>query len=355
MKKCIAFLYLFCIACLCLSCISCLHEEEALFPVWVPTWQGIKYKVDVTGGDRRYGFIDESGKCIIPLEYDYAFGFAEGLAHVSKDGRGYYINKENEVVLELGTMLSSRFSDGYARVSEKGLYGYIDKSGRVVIPLIYKDAMDFSEGLAFVKEEINGKMRCIDKENNIIFEGEYKKCNPFKNGYAIVHKKNGKESSPVLLDRSGKEYVLPTGYEMLVPQIDRDGNLLLKKNDSFFLYSIKHNSISRFFPDYEVFTDSETSKEGLKDRTGRILIEPMYDFVRLPDNDGFVHVGIWYESEEKFKEGFLSTTGDVLIPIEFEILSDFENNLAAFLPYRSNGGYVSRKGQIYYYKDYMQQ
>lgn len=347
MKKCIAFLYLLCIA--------CLYGEEALFRVYVPAQQGIKYTIDVSGGDRRYGFIDESGKCIIPLEYDYAVGFAEGLAYVQKDGRGYYINKENEVVLELGTMSGWQFSDGYARVGEKGLYGYIDKSGRVVIPLVYREAMDFSEGLAFVKEEINGKMRCIDKKNNIIFEGEYKKCNPFKNGYAIVHKKNGKESTPVLLDRSGKESALPTGYEVLMPQVDRDGNLLLKKNDSFFLYSIKHNRVSRFFPDYEVFTDSETSKEGLKDRAGRVLIEPMYDFVRLPDSDGFVRVGIWYESEEKFKEGFLSTTGDVLIPIEFEFLSDFENNLAAFSPFRSDGGYVSREGQIYYYKDYMQQ
>ena len=44
-----------------------------------------------------------------------------------------------------------------------------------------------------------------------------------------------------------------------------------------------------------------------------------------------------------------------MIPIEFEFLSDFENNLAAFSPFRSDGGYVSREGQIYYYKDYMQQ
>ena len=147
MKKCIAFLYLFCIACLCLSCISCLHEEEALFPVWVPTWQGIKYKVDVTGGDRRYGFIDESGKCIIPLEYDYAFGFAEGLAHVSKDGRGYYINKENAEIHFIGALQTNK-----------------------VKHIIDKVTMIHSLDRLSLAEEINKQAKKIGKTMNVLCE-----------------------------------------------------------------------------------------------------------------------------------------------------------------------------------------
>ena len=66
---------------------------------------------------KGYGYIDKTGKEVIPCKYNYLGGFYEGLAYVHLDDK----------------------------------WGFIDKSGNEVIPCRYDDAGNFSEGLAEVK------------------------------------------------------------------------------------------------------------------------------------------------------------------------------------------------------------
>ncbi|MBK9634136.1 MAG: WG repeat-containing protein [Bacteroidetes bacterium] len=44
------------------------------------------------------GFIDKTGRVIIPLIYDDAFPFSEGLARVKNDNKTYYINKQGQCI-----------------------------------------------------------------------------------------------------------------------------------------------------------------------------------------------------------------------------------------------------------------
>ncbi|GHV47338.1 hypothetical protein FACS1894181_00590 [Bacteroidia bacterium] len=44
------------------------------------------------------GFIDTSGKEVIPLIYDDALSFSNGLARVTLNGKRIYINKQGEYV-----------------------------------------------------------------------------------------------------------------------------------------------------------------------------------------------------------------------------------------------------------------
>ena len=57
----------------------------------------------------KYGFIDQTGKVVIPLKYDDALYFNEGLASVKRNGK----------------------------------WGFIDKDGKVMIPLKYDDAYHY--------------------------------------------------------------------------------------------------------------------------------------------------------------------------------------------------------------------
>ena len=61
--------------------------------------------------DKKYGFIDKTGKEVIPIKYDNAWGFSEELANV--------------------------------RLNNK--WGFIDKTGKEVTPIKYDDASSFSE------------------------------------------------------------------------------------------------------------------------------------------------------------------------------------------------------------------
>ena len=87
----------------------------------------------------KYGFIDKTGKEVIPIKYDDAYSFSEGLALVKLNNK----------------------------------YGFIDKTGKEVIPIKYDDAYSFSKisSLALVKLEgkwfyINQKGECVKDCNN---------------------------------------------------------------------------------------------------------------------------------------------------------------------------------------------
>jgi hypothetical protein len=75
--------------------------------------------------NRKYGFIDKTGKEIVTPMYDEAQFFFEGFAKVKLNGK----------------------------------VGFIDKTGKEIVPPKYDEAQFFFEGLAFVK--LNGKEFCI--------------------------------------------------------------------------------------------------------------------------------------------------------------------------------------------------
>lgn len=81
--------------------------SDGLAPVY-------KYSRKEGGGSvLKAGFVDKTGKLVIPYEYDSVWPF----------------------------------SDGCARVEKNSKYGFISKRGRVVVPIKCENALCFSEGL----------------------------------------------------------------------------------------------------------------------------------------------------------------------------------------------------------------
>ncbi|WNM18475.1 WG repeat-containing protein [Flavobacterium capsici] len=201
-----------------------------------------------------YGFIDKSGKLVIPHEYPFVFDtamydgwvFVDGKAKVYKDKRIFYIDKTGKelkdgaiVAQELkafsdkpfnrfgkwgfkdqsGKVIvapkynsSHQFREGLAAVSIGGSYdeefdmvlgskyGFIDNTGKEVIALKYESINDgFYEGLAAVK--LNGKWGYINTAGNEVIPFQYSEAFIFMNGKAKV-RKDGKE---FFIDKTGKE------------------------------------------------------------------------------------------------------------------------------------------------------
>ena len=46
--------------------------------------------------DGKLGFIDKTGKEVIPCVYDYVYAFHDGFVQVINDGEPYYIDKNNQ-------------------------------------------------------------------------------------------------------------------------------------------------------------------------------------------------------------------------------------------------------------------
>lgn len=84
-----------------------------------------------------YGFIDRTGRMVIPCDMDYADDFHDGLALFVKDGRAGFIDKSGAVVIPCEFDQATSFENGRAVVKKNGAYGEIDTTGREVIPCIY--------------------------------------------------------------------------------------------------------------------------------------------------------------------------------------------------------------------------
>ncbi len=170
----------------------------------------------------KYGFIDTTGKIIVPPIYDEAIPFSNGFAAVRHGKFWGFIDKTGKEIIPLQYESACSFSkEGLACVGaapdrsgvsiadeqsmqyESGYnvyYGYIDKKGNWAIKPQFTKAGSFSDGLAAVSTNY-GKLGYIDKTGKFIIPPKYDYANDFKYGFALV-KINMLEA--VYIDPSGK-------------------------------------------------------------------------------------------------------------------------------------------------------
>ena len=83
-------------------------------------------------------------------KYDYAGGFKEGLAKVELKGKWGFVDATGKEVVPLKYDGVGYFHDGLAGVRLDGKEGFVNKKGEEVIPLKYDSVGSFDEGLAVV-------------------------------------------------------------------------------------------------------------------------------------------------------------------------------------------------------------
>lgn len=241
----------------------------------------------------KWGFIDKKGKVVISFQFDDAHwdGFSEGLAAVKVGDKWGFINKtgkfeikpqflevglpfkggfagvhENEwswstidrtgKILEGVNVWDSTYHDGRMLFYKDSKFGFKDEENNIVVEPVYDIVYDYSEGLAAVKQgELWG---FIDKDGKEIIPFQYVNVHSFEDGIAVVQKESSWEW--VALDKSGKELsILGDSYDKL----------------SNFINGTAICSID--------------NKYGVIDFSGKILITPVYAYVRrletvLPEN-----------------------------------------------------------------------
>lgn len=124
----------------------------------------------------KFGFIEASGKVIIPIVYDEITDFRfwgetePGLLARTRIGEKYgYIRDrigELTVLLEAKYTELRAFQDGAARVSDGNKWGFIDKNGTFFIPLEYDMVEPFENGYSKVTK--GAKVFYIDRENRCV-------------------------------------------------------------------------------------------------------------------------------------------------------------------------------------------
>jgi WG containing repeat len=154
--------------------------------------------VAAVGIDDKLGYIDNSGKIVIPAIYDVdgllSNKFYKGVAIVVKDKKFGLINKKGENITDFVYGRISNFKNGLAKAYKFNTgIGYINTKGKEVIPTIYEIIVKFgdqeyNDGLVPVRK--NGKIGYVDSTGNVIIPFNYNDGNSFYEGLARVEKEN---------------------------------------------------------------------------------------------------------------------------------------------------------------------
>jgi hypothetical protein len=99
----------------------------------------------VCNKEGKFGYIDKTGKVVIPFRYEPAYD----------DGAELYYSQP-----------CYDFHEGLARIYDRNasLFGFIDREGNEVFPFQFDDAYDLCEGLALVMRD--GQYGFIDTKGN---------------------------------------------------------------------------------------------------------------------------------------------------------------------------------------------
>ena len=152
----------------------------------------------------KWGYVNNSGKLVIPIQYDFAFDFSEGLANVSDLGSTgiTFIDRQGNIQIRIPKGTAGDFREGVAPVyldrsldgqdweteyidtngktkfsvegygeefydglavlivrngkavsNENSSYGFVNRTGKTVIEPRFGEALHFSDGLAAVRTE----------------------------------------------------------------------------------------------------------------------------------------------------------------------------------------------------------
>jgi WG containing repeat len=212
--------------------------------------------------DGKMGFIDEHGDMVIAPAFERAFGFLDGQATVEVNGREGIIDRTGNFIFEPKYASVGHIIEGRAQFQLGDRYGFLDESGKTVIEPRFSQVRDFKDGLAWVETIVeesgpNGQTQrrqrvgFIDTAGEYVIEPKYQVIQPFAGGLAAVNTRDHQNPLWGYIDRAGA-MVIPAQFSQA-------------RSFSEGLAAVRTR-------------DGEGGKWGFIDSSGAVIIPPQFDW-----------------------------------------------------------------------------
>ena len=212
----------------------------------------------------KTGYIDKTGRIVIPYQFAYAGPFQEGRAAVVLDGQCYvqaregigaftppsvraatdcgdipesirlrcdegYIDRNGKFLFRFDSVRD--FSEGVAAVERAGKWGFIGTEGAFEIPAQFEEARSFSGGLAAVKQ--TGKWGYIDRHGVFVINPRFNWAERFSDGMALTSMGYINRSGRVVaIEKNGTAFVQGLAHVSLsddqMGYIDHEGKVVFR-------------------------------------------------------------------------------------------------------------------------------
>jgi len=195
--------------------------NQGLAPFYIVDWE------TETGA---WGFIDKTGKIVIPAQYPdimvtnqftefKVFGETGMATAMNQDGKWGMIDKTGKVVIPFKYDAMHMYSEGLVAFCLDGKYGYLDHNGKVAIENKYKAATPFNNGLALVHD--GEKAYLIDRYGNPVKGSEKANINTYfktaSDGSFIVYTID----TYLIIEEDGKYGYSKIDYTPALPKADQ--------------------------------------------------------------------------------------------------------------------------------------
>lgn len=291
-------------------------------------------------GTRKWGYINNEGKFIIPPTYDWVDEFKEnGLARVSLDGKATIIDRNGSIIVEPIYDYINEFSEGLATPWKDNNYAVLNEKGQIVIES--KGYIgEFHNGLATIERKISDSSYLygfINKEGKIVIEPQFEQAGSFENGKALV--KMGDYRFAVI-DTIGK--ILTEFKYKRVEQLSEDILIYTDEDDlKGYVFSDGKKLTDPVFVNAEPFKNGfaavneskeyPSTKYGIIDRTGNYIIKPEYGSIRYIGEGMFAAC---LKALDIYLDGFypkaiLNTEGVRLTDYKYYDIGEFSGGIAS--------------------------
>ena len=286
------------------------------------------------GSGKKYGMIDREGRLVVPLTYDYIGDYHsdsgrvwrehQKLLRVEKDvfKNGYvvtkkmgYIDASGKVLIPLIYSYVSPWvvvtdKDPFIILEKNGKWGCLKPDGSELISLVY-DEMDTSYNEDYpIRMRKDGKWGLFIPKTNELLPCIYDEMGKFYRGYPLFAKKNGKYG---LIDMQGKE-----------------------------ITPFKYSTAGEFHSNRAVV--SIDGKYGYVNWLGNEVIPLEYEMVNSFDDLSGWNEGKYAIAIKNGKAGIIDRKGNVVIPFEYDadtnrMFGFFDNSDCKVAVLKKNGKY----------------
>lgn len=273
------------------------------------------------------GYIDISGKFVIGPTQVWGWGrpFREDVAGVliwnQKGNRAGWIDRQGKILFSGMGAEGTYFSEGLMSMrGPNGKWGFVDKHFKFVIFPQFDYAYEFSEGLAEVT--VNRKSGFIDKTGKVIVPLKYDMAWSFHDGLARVRR-------DVELGTRTTMHGEQPAYRYQYGFIDHSGNEVI---------ALQFEKATYFSGGYAMAIPADFKLYGVIDKQGNFVNQPAFEDVSQ-FSEGLAMACV------KQKCGYVNTRGEWVIQPTFIHARDFRRGLASVSWKEGEYGYVDKTGK----------
>lgn len=200
---------------------------------------------------RKYGYIDETGKEVVPAIYDEISKISDNVYLVKKEYKYGLVDDHNNEIMSLNYTKIEKLSDNIISAQIENKIGFYNSKGNEISPPVFDDVKTISNNLIPVKKDNKWSLYSFSSRSEIAQKYDY--IGNFSDGFATVF--NGQTNE------YGDPYMGKYGL------INREGNLIMP---------LIYEKIEYFNND--LVRIKQEGLWGYADSLGNIIIKCMYLF-----------------------------------------------------------------------------